>query len=309
MPWQDRDYAHGASGFGGAGGVRLMPFGYSIGPHSFVVWLIVINAAVLLLDAILFRTLGEVDVQGVPLSPLQALGHFSVSTTIAGFQIWRLITFQFLHDGLWHLFFNSLILFFLGPMIESYFGSKRFLSFYLLSGLAGALTYMLLLSVGIVVSSPHTPLIGASAGCFGLLAAGAAIAPKTTIYLFFVIPVQLRVAVWILLFITVYVVVAKGGAPSGWNAGGEAAHLGGAVLGFVLIRNPRWLDWADRIAPVKMKHRRAEGRWQRKQKQVKSDQAEVDRILDKVRDQGLQSLSRKEKKILARATDRQRRAG
>jgi membrane associated rhomboid family serine protease len=134
-------------------------------------------------------------------------------------------------------------LYFFGPMVESHLGSRRYLAFYLLCGIMGAAAYVLLWLPGVLVSAPWIPLVGASAGIFGVLIAGATIAPDTAVMLLFPpIPMSLRTLAWILIGIGVLTIVL--GGP---NAGGQAAHLGGAALGYLLIRRPNLLNFAAHI--------------------------------------------------------------
>lgn len=205
---------------------------------SVTTWLIVINLAVYILN-------------GLTKSPsndyvgwLDLWGYFSADTVVYRLQLWRFITFQFLHAGLEHIVFNMLSLYFFGPLIEGYLGSRRYLAFYLLCGAAGGALYLILWRMGILQEGAATPLVGASAGIFGVLVAGARIAPDTTVMLLFPpIPMRLRVLALILLGIAVWVVFANGA-----NAGGQAAHLGGAALGALLIWHPEWLSFVDRLS-------------------------------------------------------------
>jgi membrane associated rhomboid family serine protease len=263
---------------------------------------------------------------------LQAHLHFS---TLKGFfqvEFWRLLGFQFLHthDTIMHLLFNMMGLFFFGPLVERELGSKRYLAFYLLCGIAGALFYTLLNVGGIAVqmitgdprpvtfllfSDISTPLIGASAGVFGVLIAGARLAPNATVHLFMLIPVRFGTLAWVLIGIEVFMLVT--GAR---NAGGHAAHLGGAAAGFYFIRNPHHLhdffDILGRMDPSSRSRRglpregggtlsRARRGLGRLAGQAPPDPAEVDRILEKVFNEGLSSLTDRERKALEAA----RRAG
>jgi membrane associated rhomboid family serine protease len=205
---------------------------------SVTTWLIVINVAVFLLDRILVNAgIGWIGF-GHIFGPLEYFGYFSVSTAIAGGEVWRFITFQFLHASIGHLFWNMLALYFFGPMIEDYLQPRRYLAFYLICGCAGAVSDILLSAAGILGDGPHVELIGASAGIFGVLIAAATVAPDMEITLLFPpIPIKLRVLAWIMIGISVYTVMSNG-----TNAGGEAAHLGGAVAGFALIKNVHWLN-------------------------------------------------------------------
>src|SRR5438128_2409617 len=91
---------------------------------SITTWLLVLNVAVFLLQAASHE--------------IEPWGHFSVTTGLYHLQLWRFITFQFLHAGPGHLIFNMLALYFFGPLVESYSGRRRYLAFYLLCGVAGA---------------------------------------------------------------------------------------------------------------------------------------------------------------------------
>lgn len=205
---------------------------------SVTTWLIVINIAVYVAN----------DISG---GQLANWGYFSATTAIYSLQLWRFITFQFLHASISHIFFNMLCLYFFGPMVESFLGPRRYLAFYLLCGMAGAAAYLILWQIGILANGPDAQLVGASAGIFGVLVAGARIAPNATVMLLFPpIPMRLKVLAWILLGIAAYTVLVGGN-----NAGGQAAHLGGAALGALLIWQPHSLDVFDKLFRPKRQRR------------------------------------------------------
>jgi membrane associated rhomboid family serine protease len=208
---------------------------------SVTTWLIVINVAVFLINNVVQQTV--VDNDGYVLGrihPIDAYGYFSVAAAVYGLQIWRFITFQFLHANFNHILFNMIALFFFGPIVESYLGSRRYLAFYLLCGIAGPAMYVVLWALGFLIHDPRVPLVGASAGIFGILIAAAQIAPNATVLIYGIIPMRLRMMAMLLLAVAVYTTVTNG-----TNAGGEAAHLGGAAAGFLLIKNPRILSLLD----------------------------------------------------------------
>jgi len=99
-------------------------------------WLLIINVAILFLQALMTNPGQQVF--------LQRFGHFSIQEGIYELQLWRFLTFQFLHADLSHLFMNGLGLLFFGPHIERWMSSRVFLTFYLLSGFAGAIFYTIL---------------------------------------------------------------------------------------------------------------------------------------------------------------------
>ena len=137
----------------------------------------------------------------------------------------RFITFQFLHAGGWHLAVNLIGLYFFGPMVEAYWGRRRFLVFYLTCGVAGAVGYLLMWAwsnatpMQLIVNS-YVPLMGASAGLFGILIAAARIAPDSSVLVYGFIPMKLKAMAWVMLAIAVWTVFT-----SGHNAGGEAGTL------------------------------------------------------------------------------------
>ena len=301
MAWQDREYYRDeSSSFGG--------FGSRLRGASVVQWLLGINCVVFLLDAVLSSG------SRTPwwMSP-SILGEFSIQSAIYRVQLWRFVTYQFLHFGLFHVAVNMIGLFFFGPMIERWWGSRRFLAFYLLCGTCGAVIFSLIGILAPEVIYPAdapgevttAPLVGASGSLFGILVACAVLYPQQRVMLL-IPPIPMSMRTMALFFLGLAALAVIVGAD---NAGGQAAHLGGALLGFVLVKNPRRLDWADRLSPSAIQSGVNQGRFERRQRQQRQQQAEVDRILDKVSQHGLQSLTRKEKKTLSRATEQKRRAG
>ncbi len=220
-------------------------------------WIIVVNVAVYVLNALtrpgVYRTArGPVEYLGA----LGEWGYFSFELAFQKLQLWRLFTFQFLHDpfSITHVAFNMFGLYMFGPMIEDLLGRRRYLAFYLLCGIAGPLMYLIIMSLGILQMNVSTPLIGASAGVYGVLIAAARVAPNAWVQLLFPpIPMQLRTLAWVMIGVAVVVVFSRGN-----NAGGEAAHLGGAAMGFWLISNPNVLNLAERIVKRKPRMRIAE---------------------------------------------------
>ncbi len=292
MAWEDRDY------------YREGPrFGSRLGKGSVVTWLLIINGAVFVLDAILSSGMR------IPawLSP-SWIGNFNAEQAIFGFQLWRWFTYQFLHADFFHILFNMIGLYFFGPLLEQWWGSRRFVAFYLLCGVSGALlmTFFVFVAPGVIVpegiDARGIRLVGASGAIFGILAGAATLFPKQRVMLIFP-PIPMSMRTMALIFLGIAALSLLAGSP---NAGGEAAHLGGALFGFILVKSPRLLDWADRFSPSSIQHNVNQGRFERKRKQAAAREAELDRVLAKVKDKGLHSLTRGEKKTLQRATDERR---
>jgi len=134
MAWEDRHYNKSGGGFGGGGSGSV--FGRAGGGMSMVTILIIINCVVFVLDQILSSG------SRVPewMSP-RLMGRFTINEAVEGLQVWRVFTYQFLHAGFMHILFNMIGLFFFGRMLEQWWGSRRFLAFYLLCGVAGVVPY------------------------------------------------------------------------------------------------------------------------------------------------------------------------
>ncbi len=254
--------------------------------------------------------IGTVTYQWMP--PLQRWFHFSTDLGFRKLEVWRFIGFQFLHADLRHLLFNMIALFFFGSIVERSLGAKRYLAFYLLCGMCGALMYLVLNLGAVVVSlmagravavpgllfdSMATPLVGASAGVFGVLMAGAFLAPNVVVLLFFILPMRLATLAYALVVLAIVSVLF-----GVQNAGGEAGHLGGAIAGFYLIRHTDklhgffdFLGWAD---PTSHHYRGPRAR----KPGAATPRHEVDRILDKISADGLHSLTEREKRVLRAAS-------
>ncbi len=254
--------------------------------------------------------------------PLEALGHFSTYRGFGRLEVWRLVTFQFLHDhsSIMHLAFNMFGLFIFGRIVEDTLGRRKYLAFYLVSGIFGGLLFLILNLVGVVFHAhlpgalavdARTQLIGASAGVFGVIMACAYIAPKMLVRLLFPpISMTMRTMAYAYLALAVFNLLR-----SGQNAGGDAAHVGGAIAGAYFIRNSHLLlDFFDVLGDSRKKQPRRPGAPRRPKPPAEvarrvREEARIDAILAKVSDKGLNSLTAKEKKLLARDSMRRRGGG
>ncbi len=292
----DRDYVRterrgirGGGGFGPGPGARAPRFS----AWSFNTWLIVTNFAVYVAQT-LFPRIGNVFLEW---------GHFSTQRVFM-LEVWRLVTFQFLHANLMHVGFNMLGLYFFGSLVEQYLGKKRYAAFYLVCGLCGGVLFMLLNLIGILglhlpgalTVNAATPLIGASAGVFGVIVACAYISPNAVVQLLFPpIPLKMRTfAYGYVAFVALNLFLIRGA-----NQGGDAAHLGGAIAGYYFIRRPHLLR--DFFDVFKNSNLPPNG------KKRSASEAEIDAILDKIQREGIHSLTPAEKKILAKNTRDRRR--
>jgi membrane associated rhomboid family serine protease len=278
MGLYDRDYTQAdfESGPGHAPHFRLsMPKITSV-----VKWLLIINVAVFLPTFL------------IPPLKLFIFRWFSVYPATLGtsLQLWRFVTYQFLHStsGFGHIFWNMLWLYFFGTMLEPVWGSRKFLIFYLVCGAAGGLLYPPLALVGWLDKGP---LVGASGAILGVLVAVAVLFPTSRILFFGIFPIRVRIVAIVFLVFAILTLLRPYQVG---NAGGQAAHLGGMVAGAVYVFSQ---SWRDRFS-LKMRS----DAWQRKMTAQRNLQVEVDRILEKVHNQGIHSLTSREKKILKQAT-------
>ncbi len=265
------------------------------------------SSAVPLVDRQTGQVVGERRITAMP--PLQAAFHFSTAKGFLGLEFWRFIGFQFLHGSFGHLLFNMIGLYFFGGLIENHLGRKRYAAFYLTCGVFGAIAYLLLNMLGnvlpfrapgLLINDIYTPLIGASAGVFGVLIASAFVAPNAIVLLFFILPMRLwQVAYGFVILAALNLLM------SGANAGGDAAHLGGAIAGFYFIRRAHLLrDFFDFFTPrTGGKKKKSRGPSSPFAKRTTPDDGEIDRILAKIASHGLHSLTESEKKTLRRASE------
>jgi len=244
-----------------------------------VKWLLITNVAVFLIGLL---TAAPAPTRLTFLENLFALYPASLLLTL---QLWRLITYQFLHGSLGHIFFNMLGLLFLGPPLERHWGAKKFLVFYLSCGIAGGLFYIILVTIGFLAP---LPMVGASGAVLGVFTACAILFPNFIVFFLF-FPMPIRVAAVLLICIASITIFSKGA-----NAGGEACHLAGIATGAIYVLSDSW-----RTA---LKLRFKSARWEKHVESERRFRIEVDRILKKVHDSGLHSLTASEKRILKRAT-------
>jgi len=256
-----------------------------------VKWLLVANAGIYFLDLLFLD------------HAIRDWGKFTVATALMQSHVWEFVTFQFLHWNLGHLLLNCIPLYFFGPFMERWWGSARFTAFYIFCGFAGALFCTGLMGVGWLNFSADTEMAGASAGIYGILIGVACIAPALKVHLL-IPPItltmrQLAIAIFAL---AAFYVISRVGS----NVGGEAAHLGGAILGFLLVRYPLTLHWIPGGTFSASRRRITVSREKKIRPRTRIELAgdsEVDRILDKISQHGFQSVTEEEREILRKAAE------
>jgi membrane associated rhomboid family serine protease len=196
---------------------------------SATVSIIVINVFVFLIQLYFGGT------EENPNSKFEQLFALSLDGLRAG-HLWQFLTFQFMHAGWLHLFVNCWVLYMFGRITESVAGKKHMLQLYFLSGVAGGVLQMIWTFV--LPPEFNGPVVGASAGVSGLVAAFAVLFPTQRILLYFVIPLKARLALLLLAAFTVYGMVAPFFKTSFMGNIAHAGHLGGMIAGYIYAR---WL--------------------------------------------------------------------
>ena len=268
--------------------------------YSLTIWLIIINVAVFAAQLLL------------PLVNLFALRADSLWHGA----VWQLLTYQFLHAGLMHILINCLMLYWFGSVIENNFGWRRMLALYLGSGVVGGLVQAVYFTF-IVKGAGMVPVVGASAGVFGLVAAFAILFRNQpiTMLVAFIFPIAMKAKYLLLIEVGLSVF----GLLAANDNIAHAAHLGGILVGVAWALSIE--GWRPRLprrkapptsrfhslemAGAPAKQRVGASAWSRPPAEdLPKDEflaQEVDPILDKISAHGIQSLTEREKRILAAA--------
>jgi membrane associated rhomboid family serine protease len=227
-----------------------------------------------------------------------------------GQRFWTLLTYMFLHLGFLHMFFNMLCLFWFGQIFLQHFSKKQLVGLYLLGGFAGGLFYLLCYSVLPFFIGKNAILCGASASITAIIIASALALPNMPLRLLFVGEIKLK-------YFAVGAIILSLFGIAGNNAGGEIAHLGGAIMGWFWVylfrKNVDLTKPFDKIITFfvnifNLTRNKIKIKNQPNFHYVKSDQEynqeracknrEMDKILDKIRFSGYASLTKEEKRKL-----------
>ena len=310
MSLRDRDYFR-PSGFGG----------FSFFPPV-IKKLLIINVAVFFLQMIL----DNISFGGMPgwyminkyfaLNPLNGIDQAGQPYN---FQIWQLITYQFLHGGFTHILFNMFALWIFGVELENLFGSQKFLFYYLMCGVGAGLLHVFASPLFDAVSAPT---IGASGAVYGVLIAFGMLFPDRYVFLLFPpMPVKAK-------YLIAFYILIEFMSVGSDNYVAHLAHLGGAFFGFVFIMIDRRknIDIAGMFRSAKGIFTSSGGSSHSQFRKPKSTnrsgnvedaefyeinsskeneqvpQKVIDEILDKISQSGYQNLTDKEKRILFEAS-------
>jgi membrane associated rhomboid family serine protease len=213
---------------------------------------------------------------------------------------WTIISYGFLHEGLIHILFNLFILYFIGNLFLDYFNRKQFLVYYFLGVIFGGIIFMLSYNYFPALKTRETFLVGASAGVTSIIIGIASFIPNYALRFRFIGNIKL---LYIAIFLIALDIIQ---IPNG-NAGGHLAHLGGALIGFLLTtklnKGKSLILWMESLLQPKQKsplstiHRREKSSIRKKENSI-DRQKKIDRILDKISKSGYDALSKEEKDFL-----------
>ena len=218
-------------------------------------------------------------------------------------QPWSIITYFFLHMSFMHILWNMLFLYWFGKIIYDNIGNNALISLYVLGGIIGGLFYMAIYNIIPYYADrvSESLMLGASAGVFSVVVGSATLMPNYTFHLLLIGPVRIK-------YIALFYVLLSFFDVAGTNAGGEIAHLGGAFIGYIFIRQlQNGINIGEGIINFlnlfNEKKKEKKNKFQKESDETTQD--EVDKILDKISKSGYSSLTSKEKQRLFNASKKQ----
>lgn len=274
-----------------------------------LLWIILINIAVFLVLSVLNLFMTLFILQGPQIIPY--IGVSSIPEWLLQ-RPWTILTYMFAHEGILHILFNMMILYWFGRIFLSYFNPKKLGTLYILGGIGGAFVFLLAFNtIPLYKDMMPSYLVGASASVMAIIFAVAVYRPQVEVSLLLIGRVKI-IYIAIVLFIIDFVSLAGQS-----NPGGHIAHIGGALTGIFFARQytkgkdiTKWLnmiiDWfVNLIKPrkkskMKVKYNTTATRDadydfnKRKHEQT----VNIDLILDKIKKSGYNSLSKDEKQKL-----------
>lgn len=244
------------------------------------------------------------------------ISYFGAFMPRVPLEIWRYVTYMFIHVDFMHFFFNMLMLWMFGSEVAEWMGTRHFVSMYFFCGIFAALFSFFMCLLGLT----NNPIIGASGALMGIFVAYYKFFPDRMILMFFIIPMRIKHAMWVMIALDIFF------ANSG-DMIAHFAHLGGVVAGFLYMAlyqnssNNSLLSGLSRLFSRnagKFSGRSSGGRSYEKENAEEpevlegevfyvDEQKRMDDILRKVEREGIQSLTESEREFLLRAGDKLRR--
>jgi len=268
---------------------------YSLSVMGQLQKLIVINIIFFIIPLILNTFLWLFELKDISI-----LDYFVVEADLMSliFKPWSLITYGFLHGSFSHLFWNMIMLFYFGNILVNYFGDKRLLNVFFNGILFGGIIYIISYNLFPVFTGVSSKMIGSSAGVMAILFYITSYNPNHTIRFFFVNIKLLYIAVFLLLMDIIQIPVD--------NSGGHIAHLGGALIGFLMFRSFKGIDFVDIYTNLSTRKNNKKIKRNKTFSGSNFDQKKIDSILDKISESGYESLTKEEKNHLFKASNKKK---
>jgi len=290
-------------------------------PNNGLMQLIIINAVVFIILAIFLvitRIIGADGLFELVYKQFTLPGRIEIFLT----RPWTIITYAFSHslNNFFHILMNMLVLYWFGRVFVEFFGSQKLINLYILGAITGGLTYLLaynLIPYYAERVDMFNGMVGASAAVYAITVAVAVYVPDYKFYLLFFGPVKVKYLVGIYIFLSIIGSVGN-------NAGGNIAHIGGALMGYLYIvqwkRGQEMGVWIYKVmeyvksffvrkSTIKVTHKRTRKTSGKKRSSTtytgsshEVSQSEIDAILDKISEKGYDSLSKDEKEKLFNAS-------
>ena len=234
------------------------------------------------------------------LKDISTIDYFVVEADLMSliFKPWSLITYGFLHGSFSHLFWNMIMLFYFGNILVNYFGDKRLLNVFFNGILFGGIIYIISYNLFPVFTGVSSKMIGSSAGVMAILFYITSYNPNHTIRFFFLNIKLLYIAIFLLLMDIIQIPVE--------NSGGHIAHLGGALIGFLMFRSFKGIDFVDIYTNLSTKKNNKKIKRNKTFSGSNFDQKKIDSILDKISESGYESLTKEEKNYLFKASNKKK---
>ena len=291
----------------------MKPFKYLTTPLRL---LLLVNAAIFLMA--LFGKDLALNLPGVGYGSLREyIVYFGAFFPTSPLEVWRYVTYMFVHVDFVHFFFNMLMLWMFGSEVAEWMGTRHFVVMYFFCGIFAALFSFFMCLLGLT----NNPIIGASGALMGVFVAYYKFFPERMLLMFFIIPMKIKHAIWVMIFLDIFF------AGSG-DMIAHFAHLGGVVAGFIymsiyqngsnfLYNSP--LSGLFRLFsnnPEKYNRTSSSRSYQSRSEEPEvlegevfyvDEQKRMDDILKKVEREGVQSLSESEREFLLKAGDKLRR--
>jgi hypothetical protein len=213
---------------------------------------------------------------------------------------WSLLTYFFLHIEVFHLVFNMMFLYWFGIIIQDFIGNKRLVQLFFYGGFAGAVAFITAMNtVSFFIERGPNFMNGASAGVFAVVVAAATIRPNYEVRLLLLGQVQIK-------YISAFYVLWSFIETTGSNAGGNIAHLGGAIIGFIFAKNFLAASRPQALFEIKIKEfaQVVNQKIQTRKEPETVPEDELNSILDKISQSGYDSLTDYEQKRLFKASQK-----